>query len=195
MCHFITAVLPSSANINELSVIAGRNHRKLEPLENASVMAQLKRGEAYFLTTRGMCDCGTTLGYALRAADTKSLEPIHQVRKLRAKGWSEAKIARWLQAKEKAVEDKSRRGQFFDKECNADWYRFLMEILESGLADYVGLLLRWYSRPLSGKFALRSRVTVNLETAGVEVLSYLEDGILYEFSRGRFRSRVNSAGP
>ncbi|MCU0706943.1 MAG: hypothetical protein MUF23_01490 [Pirellula sp.] len=30
-----------------------------EPLDNPGVIKQLRRGERYFLTTRGMCDCGT----------------------------------------------------------------------------------------------------------------------------------------
>ena len=53
MCHYVTALLPGSADHGSMAAIADRHGRNLEPVRNPSIEDHLKPGERYFLTTRG----------------------------------------------------------------------------------------------------------------------------------------------
>jgi hypothetical protein len=87
MCYYITAVLPLSANQVALAAIAHKYGRRLQPLTNPSIEAQLQAGEKYFVTTVGHCDCGTALGALAREyAQTKPVDQLAQERKLKLKG-------------------------------------------------------------------------------------------------------------
>src|SRR5688572_29469897 len=94
MCHFITAALPAGADAEAVASLFKSYRRALEPVDNDWVVAQLPAGDRYFLTTRGYCDCGTSLGSLTRQCEAPR-SPEDEVRKLKRKGWSEAKIERW----------------------------------------------------------------------------------------------------
>lgn len=181
MCHFITAVLPPTVHLGELTAIAHKHHRKLDPLKNPSIEACLKPGERYFLTTKGMCDCGTTLGCGARRKQPKPPDLRPRIRKLRAKGWSETKISRWLEDKRRIWKIHAEIESTFDEHWNDDWFFLLAEILDSGFVKYVGLLLHWYSGPLSGRIRLSGRKPIELRERGVRCLAQIEEDILYEF--------------
>lgn len=73
---------------------------KWEPLDNPGVIKQLRHGERYFLTTRGMCDCGTEIGVSVRTAGTlppRDADISREVKKLKKKGWTDAKVDRWIE--------------------------------------------------------------------------------------------------
>ena len=181
MCHYITLVLASPTNMAELEAIAGRHKRKLEPLSNQSMKEHLKQGEEYFFTTKGICDCGTTLGYeARRSAKQNPIDLGPQIKKLKAKGWSQSKIDRWVS--DKAHHDEKQIASTkSDEHWNDDWFAFLSELLESKLIRYVCLLLHWYSGPLTGRITLKGRICVNLYEQGIDFLLKIQEDILYEF--------------
>ena len=103
MCHFITATLPKVADRSALDGLARTFGRQFLPLASPAVVAQLPSGVAYFLTTLGHCDCGTTLGSARRAA-ASAPDWAAEASKLLDKGWSRAKLQRALdQRREQAI--------------------------------------------------------------------------------------------
>ena len=182
MCHFVTLVLGSPKKVAELETIAAKHGRKLEPLANRSVEEHLKQGESYFYTTKGMCDCGTTLGYDERRKRKQSPDLDSQVKKLRAKGWGQSKIDRWLADKAhheatQAIVSKS------DEHWNDDWFALLIELLDSRLVHHVCLLLHFYSGPLSGRIEIKGRIKTNLREAGLGFLLKIQEDVLYEFER------------
>src|SRR2546423_1121795 len=99
MCHYITATLPH--NINPDSVAPTFDSHKLgfELISNPHVSKQLESGDWYILTTRGQCDCGTSLGSLSRPEANKVISYDRELKKFRKQGWSEAKIERWLEQK------------------------------------------------------------------------------------------------
>lgn len=182
MCHFITAVLPLSANQIALAEIAHKYGRKLQQLANPSVEAQLQAGETYFLTTVGHCDCGTALGARAREyAQAKPVDKLAQERKLKLKGWSSAKISRWMQQQADNQNKQHPKESVHVSKDIETWCALLTEMLGSGLTLFVGLLIHSYSGPLSESFELVGRKAVQVSEIGPDFLGHMEEDTLYEF--------------
>jgi hypothetical protein len=124
---------------------------KWEPLDNPSVSKQLRHGERYFLTTRGMCNCGTEIGMSIRTAETlppRDPDLSREINKLKKKGWSASKIERWI---EQAKADTTRKHNEAAVRLSGRhpeierWIQFVSEVLTGNHADWIGILIHWYS--------------------------------------------------
>jgi hypothetical protein len=174
MCHFITATLAAEDGRSAVAIVAARFARVWEPLENPYVTAQLRRGEQYFLTTRGHCDCGTGLGAARRGP---SLD--RQIQKLKRKGWSSAKIERSL-ADKAGARKKKQAARRVQSDC---WEQIIPSILVEAGVRHVGLLLHWYSGNLaSERIEIVRQERVPAAQISAEFLSQIEEDVLYEFA-------------
>jgi hypothetical protein len=181
VCYFVTAVLPGHAQLSRLEAIAPRHHRQFRLLSNASVEAQLRFGERYYLTTLAGCDCGTPLGALDR--DRSQVRVNHDARTatLRARGWSETRVARWIEQKAADAERKTRVQRLASTPSTDQWLAFLTEVLHSGATPYVGILLHWHSGPLSQRLLLHGRETLRLPELTSDGLAHLKEDTLYEF--------------
>jgi len=183
MCTFITGVLPSSERLSEIKTVGSSLGFYFQPVENDHVQAQLRRGEVYVRITRNRCDCDTILGSCRPSSnpDNDSHKKEREIEKLRRKGWSEAKVAQHLfqkgnsQKEKHAVETESRL-PFAET-----WTNNLKRLIESGVVMQLGILLHWYSGPLSGRITIRQRKTVSLTVMDPRFLLELEDDVLYDF--------------
>ena len=180
MCHYITAVLPRTAHIEKVRAIMKAHHRQLEELANRSIESQLLSGEAYFLTAARRCDCGTMLGFAARRGAPEPFDIEGAVEKLKRKGWGKAKIDRWIEERLKAEPDAN-------NECaenwgvNTDWDALLAAVSHSQSTPRLGLLLHYYSGPLSGRIALKGRERVALGDDRLQALGCMQEDTLYVF--------------
>ena len=178
MCHYITAVLPGSADLTSLAAVADRYGRNLTPLKNPGIEEQLKGGERYFLTTRGHCDCGTALG-ALGRQEKQFNRRNNSVEteedKLRRKGWSESKISRWKEQKSQHLANPPKSAD------PTDWEHLLTEMLKSGKTPFVGILLHFYNGSIEGRIELQGREVIKIKNLSPEALGRLEEDVLYEF--------------
>src|SRR4051812_35602626 len=95
MCHYVTAVVPGAAGLDAVSAILNRHGFGFRQIANRHVQSQLRAGDVQILTTRAMCDCGTPLASRSRSVEPAA-HPQSMLPKLRARGWSEARIQRWL---------------------------------------------------------------------------------------------------
>jgi hypothetical protein len=178
MCHFISAVLPASADIAALTAVAERHGRRLRPQNNPSIRKKLKAGENLFLTTAGHCDCGTPLGaHAASVADDTQA----QIRKLRAKGWSETKIARWREQRGEHQALKAATARTASEAGIGQWQGFLAEALTRSDTPYLCLLIHMYSGDLDGDIELSARRAVKLREADAAYLGAMSEDVLYEF--------------
>lgn len=183
MCHFITATLAPASLLETARSIAQQHGRAWESLENPHVTPQLRSGEAYFLTTRKHCDCGTSLGSRRSAGEP---EPSHErrIEKLRGRGWSEARIQRWLREKREA-ERRRATALREPSEDSASWATFLRTVLDEPRVESVGLLLHWYATsPASERIRLARHETVDVTAIEPAFLERIEEDILYRFRRG-----------
>jgi len=181
MCFFLTAVASAGAHEHELRALAKSEGLGWRALEDSPVLAMLRPGEGYFLTTRGHCDCGTAIGALARRPPARKLS--RKLDKLRKKGWSEAKIQSWLESSSQEVA----RFERLEREGSVEadrWYRFIHAAVTSGAARSVGLLLHVYrgsvvdeAVPLSG------RTRVSLGEVDASFLLTVETDHLYDFVR------------
>lgn len=184
MCHFITAVLPKAANVALAREVAELHHRRLVEQENSSVAAQLGPGELYFLTTPGQCDCGTMLGCMQRLGVPASRDKDAESARLKRRGWSDAKVARWLADKDKAVErNVANRADFCQNHLNDNdhWVELLRAVLTAQATPYIGLLLHWYSGPLTGRIRLAAREVVDKPDSWPQALANMREDVVYLF--------------
>ena len=95
MCYYITATMAPNGDESAVRRLAKASLLKWESLDKPGVVKQLQPGERYFLTTRGMCDCGTEIGVSLRSdgrLPDRDPDLSREIKKLKKKGWTENNI-------------------------------------------------------------------------------------------------------
>ena len=134
MCFFISAILPSSANIRVLARVMDRYGRALKPQSNPGLEAQLQPDERLLLTTAGHCDCGTALGALERKAALLERRLRSDERKeasLRRKGWGKSRIQRWRNQQRNVSSGHDPQAGLID------WERLLTDLLSQPRTPYV----------------------------------------------------------
>lgn len=184
MCHFVTAVVGGRADLSGLNAIAQKHHRLFTPLVNDCVEPHLRKGEMYVSTLprRALCDCGTSLGWLPRelARAPKPAGGEAEIAKLRRKGWSEAKIARWLESRERdgRTWNPPSPEQVASDRQNDSWLALAEEVLGAPGVSSFGLMVHWYKSGLENRIPFKGREEVALSRV---VLASMEDCRLYVF--------------
>lgn len=186
MCLFVTALLPESTHIDGAAEIFEKHKVGFKRISNPSVLEQSAPGDIYILTTHGWCDCSTALGMATRRAVHPPPDPHERVSKLRKQGWSEAKIQRWLEQKEQSEEKRERRlharaeneTPYLDR-----WLGLIPELLRSGHASRVGLLLHFYNHGSleNDRIEFARQEEVSLTELNAEYLLHMEEDVVYHY--------------
>jgi hypothetical protein len=186
MCHYITMILPLPHDMRDMQKIAAvaKKHRgyhcELTPLVNKSIQPYLKPNEGYFLTS-GDCDCGTSLGIKLRKTSASEQMRAEAERK-RAKGWSQAKITRWLADKERDQQRGVESVANQQEHDSSEWFQLMSELLDTKQVSHICLLLHWYSGTLVDEpIPIKSRTRINLRERGLAFLLEIEEDVIYEF--------------
>ncbi|MAG59048.1 MAG: hypothetical protein CMJ83_22395 [Planctomycetes bacterium] len=184
MCLFITATLSSDANLDALRPLITQHQLEFAPLDNPHVREQLEPGEGYFHASGCHCDCESTLG-----SHPSSREPVdREVRRhLRRKGWSEAKIQRWLD-QQKAIaarnERVARQQGGRPTPSLRQWEEALRALIDSGHTSHVGLLLHDFQGSLSAEvITVLARESIPVEELSAQYLLGLRKDVLYRFGR------------
>ena len=168
MCHFITATLPADANIEVVGQLARRAGRIWQPVKTSPALDRLQPGETYYYTTPNFCDCGTVLG---RMGGAEIAEQQRKIRRLEKRGWSTAKIDRWVADRNKSI------GR---SDIHA-WFDFLTAALSSGATASVGLLLHFYAQSVHDEQFEFHRQNVSMAEIDADFLLGLEEDRLYVF--------------
>lgn len=185
MCHFITATLPHSAQVDFVAPIFGVHKLSFKVIDNPHVLSQLDSGDIYIHTTSSHCDCGTALGILNRSGDPESLNYDRETKRFRKQGWSEAKIQRWLEQKEQTKEKHLREDEARAKTGTPDaahWMAFIIDVLKSGHTHQIGLLLHLYHGGVeSERIKLLGREKVKSKELNPKRLMEIKEDVLYEF--------------
>jgi len=185
MCHFITMVLPASADAQHVTEVFHRHHRRMARLTNPHLATQLRPDDMYVQPVPKMCDCGTSLGSLRRVSEPPRVER-RETDQLRRKGWSDTKIDRWLQQQTQYLERLSRERESREAATRGtdpdSWCQTISELLALPGVRYAGLLLHWYSGGIeSERIHLSDRRRVRLDSSTLDFLYHIEEDILYEF--------------
>ena len=194
MCTFITAILPVEVDRAALETRLHAHRLRLQPQANPGLARQLQAGESAFLTTWGHCDCGTPLGCAFARAGKSSGRPEDrpavEARKLRRKGWGEAKIARALSQREDAdVRDarveagRTAAGEGADTLGAEAWLQCLRAVLTSGDTPWIGLLHHLYDGSVDREFALQGRERWSVATLDADALARMREDVVHVIAR------------
>ena len=173
VCHFITAILPKYANIQQLELLATKHGMRLSPQVNLSISQQIKPDELPFLTTAGHCDCGTSLG----SDHQQSFDIARESEKLRKKGWSESKILRSLGQKERGLLKSQEKLQADAQR----WQDFIVSAIRFRYTPYIGLLLHLYHGSLDEQFAITGSNITTLASMSHTSLTGMHENVIQEF--------------
>lgn len=142
MCHFITEILPDNVDPAIYNDCFKPLDRTLRPIDNRTVMAQLKPGFRYYCGATDMCDCGTVIGSMVKIKAAE-LEARIKAKELRKKKWPESRINAFL-AQENKTQRKHSIGSNGNLAIAKQWLDCIREFLVRSQAKRVGLLLHWY---------------------------------------------------
>ena len=185
MCHYVTATLPHDVNLDSVAPIFESHKTGFELISNPHVSSQIEAGDWYVLTTRGHCDCGTALGSLNLPAAGEVVSYERELKKFRKRGWSEAKIKRWLGQKEQTKERHLREGEARAKGSTLElnrWISLIADVLKSGHARRIGLLVHMYRGGVeSERVNILGREEVKLADLTPERLMRMEEDVVYEF--------------
>jgi hypothetical protein len=174
MCFHITLIV-RGGDPSDIDQVLRRHRRKAKPIANASIAHALAPGEAQFLTTVGHCDCGTALAPVTvdRAGKRNA-----QAAKLGKKGWSQAKVERWLTDRVKADEKSEERRHTNTPDSVELWSRIVGDVLSAPGVQQAGLLLHFYSGDLEEEAIEPVRETVPLRDFEASLRGIHEDKLL-----------------
>ena len=183
MCYYITATLPAKTKKEVFEQIFHKFDMAFDPINNAHIQSQL-RGEQYFRATKAYCDCDTILGALSTTRRQAALMDSKKVKNLRKKGWTEEEIENW--AKETIAKKKRKVGRKLwpelIKNLATRWIDFIREMFKTDKISHLGLLKHWYSGGLeTEQIEIKETKKINIQDLSVDMLSKLDEDILYEF--------------
>jgi hypothetical protein len=154
---------------------------------NPFVEPQLPKGMIYLSKASNRCDCGTVLGSIYYSFEIEFHVNKKEIQKLKRKGWSQSKIQRWLDEKEKYKNKLKRESatyeQYYAPQANK-WFEFIKSVVLDPNFGKLGLLLHMYiAGPETEKVTLISIKEVEINNIKYDFLMKLQEDILYQFTK------------
>ncbi|MDR2921106.1 MAG: hypothetical protein LBV72_17300 [Tannerella sp.] len=183
MCHFITGIISGKITIEEINSIGDEFGLQFQKYSNEFVEKQLKSDETYIWKRCKYCDCGTPLGMFKRKDNNQTEETQKaEIAKLKQKGWSEAKIQRLMNDRNKKAGqeaskfEQSKRSAFHEVQ---KWGDFIKKLFNSTSIKTFGILLHWYSGSVNTeRITLKERVMIDKTELSTEHLLEMEEDAL-----------------
>lgn len=185
MCRFITAVVPSDTNFQDLKPLLEKYEMSFEEIKNSSVEAQFD-GDLHVRATRSHCDCNSALGSASNQQEASQQDVTHraEVAKLRKKGWSEHKIERWLVEKIGSTDRNQQQEQNKKDAELMRWREFIDAMLSGGFTKRFGLLLHMYGGALEDeRIQIKGKERILLSEQFDNAMLTMDEDVLYMVSK------------
>ncbi len=184
MCYFITGCVSKGVDLSRLNEMVGglgldRSFFFTE-LKNPFATSQLPNNSSYCSMSRGHCDCGTAIGNATKGGRTTPPSKA-KLKRLRAKGWSDARIERWKNERESALNTKHRPVTPSHDDELKQWWLLMTTALKSGQTQHFGIMKHWYSTDVFNEKFEFSTFRVSTKTLQAAYLSDLDEDTLYLF--------------
>ena len=173
MCLFITLVVRGSDH-EAIAPVLKRHGRTATPIYNSSVAKVMAESEAQFLTTVRECDCGT----ALAGEIPHDADHTQQAAKLARKGWSQAKVERWLTDRRKGETQRQKRRDATAPDSIELWANIVRDVLAVPGVIQAGLLLHFYSGDLESEVFRLTRCAVDSDQFAARLLTMREDELV-----------------
>ena len=156
-------------------------------INNQFVESQLPKWMIYLSKSTNHCDCGTVLGSTYHSSEIEFNVSHKEIKKLERKGWSQAKIKRWIEEKEK-YKDKLKRESITYEERYApqanEWYEFIKSVVLNKNLGTFGLLLHMYrTSPETEMVKLKRIENVAINDIRHDFLMKIREDVLYQFNQ------------
>lgn len=180
MCYFVVAALPSQADLEPISEVFEKHGRKLASVDLEIYGPSIPDNRGLYFTCKCMCDCDTPIGS--RANGRAQRGPSdRELSKLKKKGWSQAKIDRWIESKKSSLIEKERK-RLSDEKSTASgidqWIDLIRDAVGLRCLNKLGLILIWSPRRRNH---LSKKITVSLSELSSDLLREVEENVLYDF--------------
>jgi hypothetical protein len=182
MCTFVT-LIAATDDLDRINAILATwdsrgQTRRAERVDTPGLRTCLEPAEREYWLTRSPCDCGTYLGSAVQRSDRPDDERVAEIARYRRKGWSEARIARAVADKDRAVARPARNPL---NEDATYWIDLLTALAEGLKLQEVGLMHHFYRKAPGAEPETASRNKAGYLARATEVLDRMEDGVIYDF--------------
>src|SRR5262245_7882388 len=181
MCTFNTIVLPRAASLEAFERIALDSlHLRFVPQDNRAIEAAIADDARSFVKD-GYCDCG--MGLARLAAPPDAATTDRELRRLKAQGWSDARIARWREQREAGA---TRRQADFAKHGRgapphvSEWTATVRRLLDERVAAWVGLFTHEYRGDITTERVVVREVR-RFVGASEEAIGAIEEDVAFVF--------------
>jgi hypothetical protein len=181
MCTYINAAVPPHADVDAIADAIARLNL------GSGVSPGDPSSDPMFLSVlpQKFCHCGTPLGSVRRPQIVGDAAFAQQIERHRKRGWSDAKIRRWLEEMHRVQRRTEREYRELERsgfdEWAETWRRFLQGVVATGAASRIGLAVGEPDK--NGKERpIRGEVTLRLEQLQGRELLEMEDDVLYWFT-------------
>src|SRR6266700_6195275 len=172
MCTMISVFVPRIADVDALEAWSrecGVHRQRLAGPGPAR--------DVVVLGTAGMCDCGAAIGAGSSPRDDRA-HAERTAREGRARGWSEAKIARAIEQSAQARHRQEERKEAVARAGVEEWVAFFKGAPARGRIPSIGVFYRHDGRWLSAKDLKEGRhERIALASLDPETLAHLEEGV------------------
>jgi hypothetical protein len=178
MCKFVEITLPRPADQKAIRMQLRKYGRTLEAIPPVPDDGWLPTGHDCFNTCARHCDCGTHLGH-LTKEEAEKRRLADQANSLQRKGWSAAKVERWLRDKSRAKRNFGRSHHGAESDLTAEgWSALVKDLLRTESCETLGFTLRWWDEAVSCPAE-----KVPLDAVNAEFMGRIRTNQLYLFTR------------
>ena len=196
MCAFINFSFPPS-KLDQIEKLFKKNLtylKKIEKLNYPYIGQQLPAQRQYYYPEIGTCHCHFPLGSLSKdekdeeekQRETKKL--IRKIERLKKKGWSETKIARWKQDLDQAENKNQKAREESYERFKVDpinWVNFIQEAMK--ITETFGLVRHWYSGTVKDEeIKIKEVIKCPPETLSEYYLLKMDYDKLYLFGEQRY---------
>jgi len=188
MCHFISGIINNDFDLNDLNNIGTNFGITFKECDNLYVKSQIDKKEIYLIKNTNCCDCGTELGMLLRIKHFDENRPNKkEIDKLKKKGWSDFKIQRYIDEKNKTEKRNENIYENYKKQNHSDaenWNNFINELFLNTKIKLFGLMLHWYKGGLTNeRINISEKIKLNIAELKTETLLEIKEDTVYYIER------------
>ncbi len=182
MCTFIISIISESPDIEKIKKSAKDFDLTCYTFENRSITDHIGEKNVQFITTKE-CNCATELGLGSEEFENIGKNPEEERKKIERKGWSRAKINRWMEEREK-IRERDKRNKPLPGSELKKWVSFISSILTQGFSSFYGIIIHDFDGGIATEnIPLAGKLEASLKELTPEYLLELKRDVFYQFSR------------
>jgi hypothetical protein len=144
MCQFNLAILDSDSDDVKLKEIFEGNGFYFSLIKNQNLDKLIGPEFKVVFTTKTHCDCGSVIG--IDTDDNSSKRDIeNEIKKLKRKKWSDTKIKRYLENREKVDSRKKTERELIESDELDRWQLIIKDCFNKSISNHFGILIHFYS--------------------------------------------------